>query len=119
MSLEVKYIENVSEPWISMIQTGIKTVEGRLKRKNFSLMRVGDMVEWINSEYEMKRVKTIIKEIREYRTFREYLESEGLERCLPEIKDIESGIMVYYKYYTEEDERKYGIVALRLERIFI
>ena len=117
MSIEVKYRENVSEPWFSMIQKEIKTVEGRLKRKNFSLMREGDVVEWSNSEYELKKVKTIIREIREYKTFREYLEGEGLERCLPEIKDIESGIMIYYRYYTEEDERKNGIVALRLERI--
>ena len=42
---------------------------------------------------------------------------EGLKRTLPDIKTIEDGIAIYHKYYTKEDETKYGILAIYIKII--
>jgi hypothetical protein len=47
----------------------------------------------------------------------EYLETEGLEKCLPGIPDIEHGLSVYFKYFTKEEEAEFGVVAIKLELI--
>ena len=44
--MEPKYIENLSEPWFTLIQLGLKTVEGRKNKGKFKEMKVGDIIEY-------------------------------------------------------------------------
>lgn len=111
------YIENVSEPWFSLILLGLKTVEGRKNKGRFKDMKIGDIVEWKNNDFKPRSVLTEIVGKAEYSTFREYIETEGLEKCLPSIQSIDNGIDVYFKYYTKEEEKKFGVVAIRLKVI--
>jgi hypothetical protein len=43
--MEPKYVENLSEPWFTLIQLGLKTVEGRKNKGKFKEMKVGDIIE--------------------------------------------------------------------------
>jgi ASC-1-like (ASCH) protein len=115
--MEPKYIENLSEPWFSLIKLGLKTVEGRKNKGRFQEMKIGDIVEWTNKDFKPRSVKTIIKDKIEYKTFEEYLNKERLDKCLPGISDIETGLSVYFNYFTKEDEANYGVIAIRLELI--
>lgn len=108
---------NVSEPWFTLISLGLKKVEGRKNTGKFKEMRVGEIIEWQNNDFTHRSVKTRIIGKMVYKSFRDYLEKEGLNNCLPGIPNIEDGVSVYYKYYTKEDENNYGVVAIRLERI--
>ena len=110
-----KYTENLSEPWFSLILLGLKTVEGRKNKGRFNEMRVGDIIEWINNNFNPRSVSTIITKKIEYKTFKEYLEIEGLNKCLPGINNIEDGLSVYFKYFTKEDETKYGVMAIGIQ----
>jgi ASC-1-like (ASCH) protein len=111
------YVENVSEPWFSFISMGLKSVEGRRNKGRFKDMRVGDIVEWTNNDFAPRKVLTRIVSKSEYSSFKEYLETEGLDKCLPGIKDIDTGLSVYYKYFTKEDEKEYGVIAIKIELI--
>jgi ASC-1-like (ASCH) protein len=116
--MEPKYIETVSEPWFTLISLGLKTVEGRRNKGRFEEMAVGDIVEWTNEDFKLKRsVLTRITRKAEYKTFTEYLETEGLEKCLPGMPNLTHGLEVYYKYFTKQDEKKFGVVAIEIELI--
>jgi ASC-1-like (ASCH) protein len=78
-------------------------------------MKVGDIVEWTNNDFIPRSVKTRIVSKGEYVTFKEYLDTEGLDKCLPGIKNIDHGLAVYFKYFTKKDEEEFGVVAIRLE----
>ena len=112
-----KYIENVSEPWFTLIYLGLKTVEGRKNKGRFKEMQVGEVIEWTNNDFNPRNVLTKITKKREYKTFKEYLESEGLNKCLPGISNMEDGLSVYFKYFTKEDEKNFGVVAIELKLI--
>lgn len=112
------YIMHVSEPWFSLISLGIKTIEGRLNKGKFKAMEVGELIEWTNNDFSSRHILTKIKDKRYYNSFKEYLETEGLEKTLPAIPNIKMGTDVYYKYYNKQDEQKYGIVAIELELIY-
>jgi WD40 repeat protein len=43
------------------------------------------------------------------------IESEGLERVLPGVSSLKEGVDVYRQFYTEEDEKVYGVVAITIE----
>jgi len=117
--MEPKYIENLSEPWFTLIQLGLKTVEGRKNKGKFKEMKVGDIIEWKNEDFKPRSFLTQITGKAEYPNFKIYLETEGLDKCLPNMEKygIEHGLSVYYKYYTKEDERAFGVVAIRLKVI--
>jgi len=110
-----KYIQNLSEPWFTLITLGLKTVEGRKNKGVFKEMQIGDIVEWQNKDFKMRSVKTRITGKAVYKTFEEYLIKEGLQKCLPGIPSIEHGLSVYFKYFTKEEEAEFGVVAIRLE----
>ena len=117
MDIKPKYIENVSEPWFTLISLGLKTVEGRKNKGRFKEMEVGDIVQWNNNDFMPRTILTKITDKAEYKTFAEYLETEGLDNCLPGIPSLEHGLSVYFKYFTKEDEAEFGVVAIRLELV--
>ncbi len=108
------YVKGVQEPWFTHIKEGRKTVEGRLDKGDFSKMKVGETIEWRNKGDKF-RVKII--GINKYETFREYLETEGLENCLPNVDMVEDGIAVYRKFYSDEKEKQYGVLAIKVKVI--
>lgn len=117
MNIDIKYTENLSEPWFSLITLGLKTIEGRKNKGRFKEMQIRDIIKWTNNDFVSRSIITKIIRKQEYNTFREYLESETLEKCLPAINNIEDGLSVYYKYFTKEDEKEYGVIAIELKLV--
>ena len=116
-----QFSKHLSEPWFTHIKNGTKTAEGRLNNGVFAQMQVGDVVEWYNnSNKQIKKCLTRITHINHYRTFYDMIRAERLMHTLPErnIRTIQQGVDdVYYKYYSPEDEKKYGVVAIQIEVI--
>jgi ASC-1-like (ASCH) protein len=111
------YSEHLSEPWFTLISLGLKTIEGRKNKGRFKDMKIGELIEWKNDDFNTRKVLTLIKDKTVYKTFEEYLKTEGLEKCLPGIPDIENGLSVYYKYFTKEEENEFGVVSIKLEKV--
>lgn len=111
------YNEHLSEPWFTLITLGLKTVEGRKNKGRFKEMQIGDTIQWNNDDFKERTITTKIIGKAEYSTFEEYLESEGLDKCLPGMPSMEHGLSVYFKYYTKADEEEFGVVAIRLELV--
>jgi ASC-1-like (ASCH) protein len=110
------YRKHLSEPWFSLMAIGCKTIEGRLNRGDWHSIEEGDCIDWYNDDFGLKRgCKTVIISKNIYKCFESYLYTEGLNKTLPTIKNIEDGLKIYYSYYKPEEEEKYGIVALELQ----
>ena len=108
------YKKHLSEPWFSLIKLKLKKCEGRLNKGDFAKMNKGDMIEFFNDDFGNRKFKCKITSIHYYKNFRSYLENETLEKCLPGIDTIKDGLNVYYKYFSKEKEKEYGIVAIRI-----
>jgi ASC-1-like (ASCH) protein len=112
------YTKHLSEPWFSLIKIGANKCEGRLNKGDFSEMKKGDNIIFTNNDFEFPRLfRCKITSVHNYSSFKEYLDVEKLEKCLPGINTIDEGVKIYYKYYTQEDENKYQIKAFRLRVI--
>ncbi len=113
-TMATEYSKHLSEPWFSLIRDGLKTCEGRLLKGDFALMKVGDIVRF---HHGIEAFRVQITSLQRYSSFLAYLQDEGLTSCLPGITTFEEGCMIYRSYYSEEDERTYGIVAIRFTKI--
>jgi len=119
MSSQTIYREHLSEPWFTLVSLGLKTCEGRLHKNRFREFKEGDIIQWINDDFGLERrcFTKIITYVKVYGTFEEYLNDKGLEKCLPGMPNLEHGLGVYFKYFTKEDEKKYGVVSFELEKV--
>ena len=104
--------KHLSEPWFTLGKLGLKTVEGRLKRGNMLDIKQGDTITFYNNDILRREYNVKVTKITVYSNFKEYLDQEGLSNCLPGIDTIEDGLSVYYKYFSKNDEKKYGVVAI-------
>jgi ASC-1-like (ASCH) protein len=113
-----EYKKYLSEPWFTLIKLGKKKVEGRLNKSSFAKMNKGDIIKFTNSDFNMFREFSVIilKKI-VYNSFKEYLESETLHRCLPGIDKIDQGVALYHSFYSKQDEKKYKVVAIKIKKI--
>lgn len=114
------YKKHLSEPWFTLIQQKKKTSEGRLNKGDFHDMNVGDIIEFTNSDTgKLRKYKVKITSKHRYKSFRNMITREYLKNVLPDpsIETIKQGVDVYYKFYNTKDEKKYGIIAIRIKLI--
>lgn len=100
------------EPFMN-IQKGIKKVEARLFDEKRQKMKPGDIVLFINREHPQQTLYARIIELFPYPTFNEMfrnLHETYRSRCTWEM--LENSML---QYYSSEDEKKYGIVGIRIE----
>lgn len=107
-----KIIINVQEPYKTFMLKGIKTVEGRLNKGKFMIIKIGDILE-IESEDVV--FKVIEKNI--YPNFRKMLEKKGIKNVIPDKDNINDAVDIYYKFYTKEQEKKFGVAAIKIKKI--
>lgn len=107
---------NLRAPYFRMVQSGRKTVEGRLNKPELHSLKVGERIRF-QREHETKNfVNVKVISLRTYPTFREMLDKEGLHRCLPDVKSLDEGVRLYHSfpsYY--EKEKLYGALAIRIQ----
>ncbi len=105
------YEINVQEPYFTFIKEGRKTVEGRLNKGKFLEIKVGDEI-LLNNELKLK-----VTDKKIYSSFKSMIETEGAEKVIPNAQNIDEAEAVYYKFYTKEDERTFGVAAIHIEVI--
>jgi ASC-1-like (ASCH) protein len=103
---------NVSSPWFEHIATGAKTVEGRLHKGVFALLRPNSRLLIKGPGGQQMRVT--VARVTRYKSFRSYLEAEGLRATLPGIETVSAGVRIYRKFYSREQEDALGVVAVEL-----
>jgi len=106
------YYKTLAEPWFTLVNMKIKVVEGRLIKPPFTEMKVGDYITFFNNDFNHRETTVKIVAMKEYPDFKTMLENETVERCLPGFPSVHDGLSVYYKYFTNEQEREHGVVAL-------
>lgn len=106
---------HLSEPWFSLMATGLKTVEGRLSSSRLVNLTIGDRITFYNDDFNHREIVVKIVRKTSYPDFKTYLEKETLGKTVPGQPDIEHGLAVYYKYYSKEAEQEHGITAIEVE----
>ena len=99
------------------IASGKKTVEGRAwsKKRDYRAMKRGDEIIFSDLGSKKKAIASV-KSVSHYRSVKDYLQKEGLKKCLPMAKSLAEGIGIYYGIADDWEERirQGGIFAIRI-----
>lgn len=109
------YEANLNDVWFDKINNKSKTVEGRLDKGKFNLIEPRSFIVFSNSKGAKVLVR--VKEKVKYASFSDMMKEEGLDNVLPGISSLVDGVNVYRKFYSEDVENTYGVVAIRIEKI--
>lgn len=102
------------EPF-ELIKKGTKTIEMRLYDEKRRLIKENDIIEFTN-RITGEKIKTKVIKLHLFNSFRELynnFDNESLGYKVSEIKDPKD----MEKYYTKEEECKYGVVGIEIELI--
>lgn len=114
----MKYFMKLNPKPFNMIKSGKKTIELRLnddKRRN---IKAGDIIEFRNTINRDNKIETKVINIYKFNTFDELYKKLPLEKCgyfEEEISTARSSDME--KYYSVEEQNKYGVLGIELEVI--
>lgn len=98
-----------------MIKSGEQVIETRLFDEKRSLLNVGDEITFSLIGDENKTIRAKVIELLKYKTF-----SDLFDAFPPEAfggKDKEDLLTSIFKYYTKDDENKYGVLGIRVKYI--
>ena len=102
----------VKEPSFTLIKNGIKKIEGRLFKNSFRKIRRNDTILFRNNN---RFVKTEVIDINHYNNFTEMLLKENIKNVTPLSNNIDESLSIYRKIYTQDDENKFGVIAIHLK----
>lgn len=105
------------------IISGRKTIEGRLNRSKLAEYQVGDIVS-LRRDYrdengtlqdgEPGAARVTITAISNYETFLTMVTAEGYEKVIPSAHSAQEAVEVYDKYYSQEDQARFGVLAIEV-----
>jgi len=110
------YHNHRADPYFTFVKNSKKTIEGRLKKDKYALIAPGDHIVVHNQE-ETDSVEVVVKGVRSYESFEELLKEEPLKKVLPDANSVEHGVKIYRQFYSPEQERRHGVVAIEVALI--
>lgn len=105
--------------WFDLIVNGKKTVEARLNKGWISKLnpydtirfkRIADNADTGNTT--KRNLIILVTKIKQYKSFYDMFDDNGLEVVLPGIDNYEDGLKVYRKWYSEADEKTIGVIGI-------
>lgn len=100
----------VDEPWLEMIRTGLKRVEGRVGP-------ISRFEEWVGSPAQLysseQTLRVMVVAVRHYDNLYDYLAGEDWSVVAPHLDSLEEVIRGYHEFYSDEEiERRGGMNAI-------
>ena len=93
------------------IKSGNKTIEIRLNDEKRQLVKVGDEVVFSLMTNPAQKIRTEVLELLPFSTFQELFAAFLPEQYGGTNKDEYASM---YKYYSREEEEKYGVLGIKL-----
>jgi len=108
---------------VEAIKNGDKTIEMRLAKPRFLLIKEddilsvredfyyeGDILESLSDALKIK-----VTQILYFESFKEAFDAVNYEAALPTAKSVDDALKTYRTFYTAEEEREFGVVAFAFE----
>lgn len=106
------YMRLKTDPF-ERIKSGRKTVELRLYDDKRRLLKVGDEIEFTNLDNAEEKILVSVTALHRFNSFKELYESIPLCRHgYDEDKIKVASYKDMYEYYSEEEQRKYGVIGI-------
>jgi len=106
---------NLKEVYFDKIKSGEKTYEIRLNDEKRKLIKIGDIIVFKRQPEFKESIKTVVKDLFYFNSFTEMINSLPIEKVGFKGKTLKEIVDIYHQIYSEENEKKYGVLAIKIE----
>ena len=101
----------VQEPYRSFLLNWQKTIEWRLNKWKFQKIEIWDFLEFETWE------RFLVKNKYFFDSFYQMIKEKWFEKIIPDAKNIDEAVQVYYKFYTKKQEKEFWVIWIEVEII--
>ena len=108
-------IIHLDEDIFNVVKNGTKTVEVRLydeKRKN---IKVGDKLTFLKRPLDLETIDVIVTKLEVFDSFNSLVDKYDMKDIYLENASREDYLKLMERFYSKEDEIKYGVLAISYE----
>ena len=109
---DIFMIFHLNDEVYKIIKNGDKDIEMRVNDEKRRLLKIGDKILFINRDNEEEYIKTKIIDLKYYNNFLELIDNYEMKRVYLNNYTKEKLIEELNKFYTKEEQDKYGVVAI-------
>lgn len=103
--------------YFDKMKSGQKIYEVRLNDEKRQLIEIGDIIIFKKEPILNENLHVFVKDLVYFKSFKEMIDSISMEKIGFENSTKEEVEKIYHSFYSVEDERQYGIVAIEIEPI--
>ena len=111
----MKYEMKLHDGPFKLIKNGTKTIELRLNDEKRQLLKVGDYIEFTNRS-TLEKMLVLIEDLYHYSSFEE-LYKHFNKVSLGYGDDEEASYKDMEKYYSKEEQDKYGVLGIKIKKV--
>ena len=112
----MEMIVHLHKEVFDIVQDGIKDVEVRLNDEKRRKLSVGDRLVFISRENYIDKITAIVKKLVYFKDFVEVTNTYEMKRIYLENTSLVEYLQLMSKFYSKEDQEKYGVVAIEFEK---
>lgn len=102
----------LASEYFEKIKNGTKTIECRLYDEKRKMLRVGDVLEFSDTQHEENRILTQVVALHVFSSFSELLTHFPVTMFGAE--DKQQFLKAVKRFYSDEDEKEYGVVGIEV-----
>jgi ASC-1-like (ASCH) protein len=103
---------HVQQKYYDFIKSGKKTIEGRLAKDKYRLVKVGDEIVFENDTKEELRKKVVGLYV--FSTFRDAFQMLDYRLAIPDAQSIDEAVAIYEQFYTLEEQKTNNVIFIQL-----
>ena len=101
------------EPFDYIVK-GIKTIELRLNDEKRKLINIGDKIRFSLIDSQNQSIETVVINLHRFNSFKELFSTRLFEKCGWKELTAEEAVENMRQYYTEIEERNYGVIGIEI-----
>ncbi len=113
----MKYIMKLNSKYFEYMKNGTKEIEIRLnddKRKN---LKVGDEIIFQKEPELKEELYTKVEKLFICKSFEDIIVNFDVQQYADQKETRENFLNDLYKFYTKEQEKKYGVVGIKVKKV--
>lgn len=111
----MKYIMKLNPKYFEFMKNGTKRIEIRLNDEKRKELKIGDVIVFQKESELKEELYTQIVNLRVKRNFKELIENLEISEYSDKSESEENFLHDLYKFYTKEQEEKYGVVGIQIK----
>lgn len=107
---------HLDEDIFEIVDKGVKNIEVRINDEKRRKLKIGDTLTFLKRPLEEESIKAVVTDLKYYDNFETLVENNDIERLYKKDYTKEDFIKLLERFYTKEEQEKYGVVAIHFEK---